>query len=207
MREQIQISYKDTPVLIDKALQNIQKVLTEKLSWLDCAFGRALRHVERAENGAKTVYPVIYTGKGEYMSLLPNDNIGNFSWFDIYDPQELDLTFSMPARPRITLEGALIFWYDLSNIYENDDFIYTEEIKYEILKLLTTPGLFGNGARLAVTRIYEKPENIYKGYSLEKLYDDSDSIRSNLRSLDKSFFTYPYAGLRIEFTLTMQELC
>lgn len=205
MRERIQIKYKDKPVLLDKAIQDMQKALTENLSWLDCAFGRASRHIEYTESGRKLVYPVAYTGEGEYLSLLPNDNIGNFSWFDIYDPQEI--AFSIPSRPQITLEGALVFWYDLSSIYEDDAFLHTEEIKDEILRLITKPGFLKGRNRISVTKIYEKPESVYKGYSIEKLYDEDGTLGADLRFLDKQFFSYPYAGLRIEFTLTIQELC
>lgn len=205
MREQIQIDYKAKPVLLDKIIQDIQRALTDNLSWLDCAFGRAYKHIEHTESGKKLVYPVVYTGKGEYMSLLPNDNVGNFSWFDIYDPQEV--AFSIPSRPQITLEGALVFWYDLSSIYEDSAFLYTEEIKDEVLRLLTRPGFLKGRNRLTVTKLYEKPESIYKGYALEKLYDEDGALGMDSKFLDKQFFSYPYAGLRVEFTLTMQELC
>lgn len=205
MRERIQINYKDKPVLLDKVTQDIQKALADNLSWLDCAFGKAHKHIEYTESGKKLVYPVAYTGKGEYMSLLPNDNIGNFSWLDLYDPQEI--TFSIPSRPRITLDGALVFWYDLSSIYEDDAFLHTEEIKDEILRLLTKPGFLKGRNHISITKIYEKPESVYKGYAIEKLYDEDGALGADLRFLDKQFFNYPYAGLRIEFTLTIQELC
>ncbi len=193
MRERIQINYKDKPVLLDKFIQDMQKALTSKLSWLDCAFGKADTQIEYSDTGRKIAYPAVYTGQGEYMSLLPNDNIGNFSWFDLYDPQEV--SFSIPSRPQIVLDGALVFWYDLSSIYEDDAFLHSEEIKDEVLRLLTTPGFLKGRNRINITKIYEKPENIYKGYSVEKL------------NTDKQFFSYPYAGLRIEFTLTIQEVC
>ena len=140
MRERIQINYKDKPVLLDKVVQDIQKALADNLSWLDCAFGKAHKHIEYTESGKKLVYPVAYTGKGEYMSLLPNDNIGNFSWLDLYDPQEI--AFSIPSRPRITLDGALVFWYDLSSIYEDDTFLHTEEIKDEMVIIDRRNGVY-----------------------------------------------------------------
>ena len=205
IKEQIQVTYKGTPVLVERALQDIQQSLTDKLTWLDCAFGAAHRHIEYSANGRRFIYPAAYIGQGEYISLFPNDNFGNFSWFDIYDPQQISNT--IPSHPQITLDGALVFWYDLSSIYEDRAFIYSEEIKNEILRLLTTPGLLKGRNRITINRIYEKPENVYKGYAIEKLYDDSDMLSPDSRFLDKHFFTYPYAGLRIEFTLTIQEPC
>lgn len=183
--------YKESPVLLDKALQDIQKGLKQKLPWLDNAFGRAYRFVEHRSNGDKLTYPAMYNGNSEYVSLLPNDNFGNFSWFDIYDPQQI--TEVVQSLPQYTFTGALVFWYNLDTIFDSRDFIFSEEIKDEIIRVLTTPGLVSGASKLTVTEIYERFENIYKG--------------EGIQSVDKQFFMHPYAGLRIEFKLTTRELC
>lgn len=191
----VDIRFKDRPVLLDRVLQNIQKTLTDKLTWLNYAFGRSYKIVDYRDHD-RIVYPAVYNGSGEYISLLPNDNFGNFSWFDIYDPQII--TDDIQSRPQLTFSGALIFWFDLSSIYEDDSMMYTEEVKNEILRLLATPGFIGPGCKISVDRVYENPENIYKGYLR------SGEIPGNI---DKQFFMYPYAGLRIEFTIKARELC
>lgn len=187
----VNIKYKDEPVLLDRALQDIQKMLLMKLTWLDFAFGRSYRLVEREPNGRKFIYPAVYKGNGDYISLLPNDNFGNFSWFEIYDPQKI--TNTTPMSPRYTVDGAIVFWYNLSSIYGDDTVLHTEEIKNEILKALTTPGSIKASGRLVINNIYEQLENIYKDYSIENVSDN--------------YMMYPYAGIRIEFTLTVEELC
>lgn len=199
------IQYKENPVLLDKVLQDIQKVLSEKLSWLNYAFGRAYKLVEHQAEGAKFIYPAAYVGNGEYISLVPNDNFGNFSWFDIYDPQKV--TQVVQSLPQYTFSGALIFWYSLDSIYADNTFINTEEVKEEILRVLTSPGLIKTIGKLAINEIFERYENIYRGYSLEKIYNNYDYAGQDIQSIDKQFFMYPYAGLRIEFTLTTRELC
>lgn len=191
----INVAYKQKPVLLDRVLQNMQKSLLDKLSWLNYAFGKSYKIVDYRDGG-KVVYPAAYNGSGEYMSLLPNDTLGNFSWFDIYDPQ--DVIDNIQSRPQLTFNGALVFWFDLSSIYEDDSVMYTEEVKNEILKLLTTPGFAGASSKISIDRIYENPENIYKGYLR------AGEIPENI---DKQFFMYPYAGLRIEFTIKTRELC
>lgn len=192
----IQIPYKENPVLLDKILQDIQRALTEKLKWLDHAFGRAYKLTEYQQDGSKFIYPAMYNGDGEYISLLPNDNLGNFSWFDIYDPQKL--IQATPGAPQYTFSGALIFWYRLDSIYEDKSVMYTEEVKDEILRVLTTPGFITTPGRLLITEIYERLENIYRGYT----YKGED-----IQDGEKQFLMYPYAGIRIEFTLTTRELC
>lgn len=201
----VQIRFKEDPVLLDKILQDMQKSLMNRLKWLNCAFGRAYKLVEHRPDGNKFIYPAMYNGNGEYVSLLPNDNFGNFSWFDIYDPQKI--TEVVQSLPQYTFSGAIIFWYDLSSIYEDETVMHTEEVKDEIMRVLTTPGLITTTGKLVINDIYERFENIYKGYSIEKIYNNYTYKGEGVQDIDKQFFMYPYAGIRIEFTLTTRELC
>lgn len=201
----VQIRFKEDPVLLDKILQDMRKSLMNRLKWLNCAFGRAYKLVEHRPDGNKFIYPAMYNGNGEYVSLLPNDNFGNFSWFDIYDPQKI--TEVVQSLPQYTFSGAIIFWYDLSSIYEDETVMHTEEVKDEIMRVLTTPGLITTTGKLVINDIYERFENIYKGYSIEKIYNNYTYKGEGIQDIDKQFFMYPYAGIRIEFTLTTRELC
>lgn len=201
----VHIRFKDEPVLLDKVLQDMQKSLMDKLPWLDYAFGRAYKLVEHRPDGNKFIYPAMYNGNGEYVSLLPNDNFGNFSWFDIYDPQKI--TQVTQSLPQYSFEGAIVFWYDLTTIYEDQTAIYSEEVKDEIIRVLTEPGLITSTGRFTINTIYERFENIYKGYSLEKIYNNFVYQGEGIQDIDKMFFMYPYAGIRIEFSLTTRELC
>lgn len=201
----VQIRFKEDPVLLDKILQDMQKSLMNRLKWLNYAFGRVYKLVEHRPDGNKFIYPAMYNGNGEYVSLLPNDNFGNFSWFDIYDPQKI--TEVVQSLPQYTFSGAIIFWYDLSSIYEDETVMHTEEVKDEIMRVLTTPGLITTTGKLVINDIYECFENIYKGYSIEKIYNNYTYKGEGIQDIDKQFFMYPYAGIRIEFTLTTRELC
>lgn len=201
----VQIRFKQDPVLLDKILQDMQKSLMEKLKWLNYVFGKAYKLVEHRPDGNKFIYPASYNGNGEYISLLPNDNFGNFAWFDIYDPQRI--TQVVQSLPQYTFSGAIIFWYDISSIYEDETVLHTEEVKDEIMRVLTTPGLITTTGKLVINDIYERFENIYKGYSIEKIYNNYNYTGEGIQDIDKQFFMYPYAGIRIEFTLTTRELC
>ena len=201
----LNIPIKQNPVLLDKVIQDIQQALKEKLKWLDYAFGRAYKLVEHQDNGGKFIYPAAYTGNSEYVSLLPNDNYGNFSWFDIYDAQEI--TQVVQSTPQFTFSGAIIFWFNLNTIFADSDAMYTEEVKDEIVRVLTTPGLIKQTGRLTINKIYERFENLYSGYSLEKIYNSYVYSGQNIQTMDKLFFMHPYSGLRFEFNLTTRELC
>ena len=201
----VQIRMKENPVLLDKVIQDIQNSLKAQLKWLDRAFGRAYKLVEHRPDGDKFIYPAAYIGNSEYASLLPNDNFGNFCWFDIYDPQTV--TQVVQSTPQFSFSGAIVFWYNLNTIYAYADMMYTEEIKDEIIRVLTTPGLIKQTGRLEINKIYERFENIYRGYSLEKIYNNYSYKGDNIQDIDKQFFMHPYAGIRIEFEMTTRELC
>lgn len=201
----VQIRMKENPVLLDKVIQDIQNSLKAQLNWLDRAFGRAYKLVEHRPDGDKFIYPAAYIGNSEYASLLPNDNFGNFCWFDIYDPQTV--TQVVQSTPQFSFSGAIVFWYNLNTIYADTDVMYTEEIKDEIIRVLTTPGLIKQTGRLEINKIYERFENIYRGYSLEKIYNNYSYKGDNIQDIDKQFFMHPYAGIRIEFEMATRELC
>lgn len=201
----VHVKLKEQPVLLDKVIQDIQTALKEKLVWLNYAFGKAYKLVEHKLDGEKYIYPAAYIGNSEYVSLVPNDNFGNFCWFDIYDPQ--DITQVVQSTPQFTFSGAIVFWYNLNSIYPDADFIYSEEVKDEIIRVITTPGIIKQTGRLTINKVYERFENIYKGYSIEKIYNNYTYKGEGIQDLDKQFFMHPYSGLRLEFTLTTRELC
>ena len=58
----VHIRFKDNPVLLDKVLQDIQRVLMDRLKWLDYAFGRSYKLIEHRPDGSKFVYPACYNG-------------------------------------------------------------------------------------------------------------------------------------------------
>ena len=201
----IKIPMKKNPVLLDKIIQDIQTKLKEKLTWLDYAFGRAYKLVQHQDNGGKFIYPAAYIGNSDYISLLPDDNYGNFCWFDIYDSQKIINV--VQSTPQFTISGAIIFWFNLDSIFSDNDAMYTEEIKDEIIRVLSTPGIVKQTGKLAINEIYERFENIYSGYSIEKIYNSYQYSGQDIQSLDKMFFMHPYSGLRFEFTITTRELC
>lgn len=199
------IQYKANPVLLDKAIQGIQQTLLLNLPWLDKAYGRGYRMIQHLDNGSKYVYPAAYIGSNEYVSLTPNDNIGNFCWFDIYDPQVI--TTQIPTYPTHTYKGALVFWLDLQTVYDTDEFINAEEIKSEILRVLTSPGIIPGNGRVSVTEVVESIDKIYQGYTLEHIYSTRNYAEEDVQALDKQFFMFPYYGVRFEFEITMRESC
>lgn len=177
------------PVLIDRVLAHLQDLLIEKVGWLDYAFGRAQKLVTKRDR-KEYFYPGIYIGKNEYINVLPGDMFGNRTFFMLDDPQQIEFT---PRRYNtIKSPVSLVLWYDLSSIYKGSTERNTEEIKQQILRVITE-AIMPDGTRIELTKIYEQAENIFKGYSLKEI--------------DTQYLMNPYAGLRIEMLVTYREQC
>lgn len=184
-------------VLLDGAIKDMQGALG-KLAWIDTLFGRAYRLVRYDSDGDKVVYPAAYNGKSDYVTLEPSDDYGNFIWFDVYDPQKV--VQHTNNKMSVTYDMALVCWYDQRKVMIDDIEIVTEPIKAELMNTLTQPGVFRNvRARVNINAIYEDPVNVYKSYSMEKIYNRFDY--AGTEEQDKSAFMYPYAGLRIDFEI------
>lgn len=176
------------PELLDKIFGEIGDGLTAGLPWLDNAFGRAERLVKYDDNNRRIYIPCWYTHDNEYIELTPTDSLGNFSFFWVDDPQDVEW---VPRQEiGLTTDFAIIFWYDFRKIY-NETNRNREQVKADILYTLNTMTLSSGSFR--VSRVMEQAENIYSGWSLDET--------------DNQFLMAPYGGVRIEGRLQIMENC
>lgn len=183
-------------VMLDRVIGEIQKGLTDNISWLDAAFGRAQRIVRKVGD-RRIVTPNVYCGgwnghgANDYIEVSPDSKIGNFAFFDIEEPQIV--TPGVFARD-IKAPFALVVWFDLTRVYNKADNRNTEKLKADILKVLSgRTGWVLSSGRITINKIYERAENIYRGYSLNEI--------------DNQFLMHPYGGFRFEGVLQFEELC
>jgi hypothetical protein len=184
------------PVMLDRVIGEIQTGLAENLPWLDVAFGRSQR-LTKMMNGKKIITPNVYCGgwnghgENDYIETSPDSKIGNFSFFEIEDPQQIQ---GGPWVREITAPFGLIVWFDLTRVYETDTNRNTERLKAQILAVLNgRTGWHLPDGRITVNRIYERAENIYKGYTLSEI--------------DNQFLMHPYYGMRFDGILEFEEYC
>lgn len=182
--------------MLDRIIGEIQKGLVETLPWLDVAFGRAQRITKELE-GRRIVTPNVYCGgwKGhgvnDYLEVSPDSHIGNFSFFEIEDPQTID---AGPWAREIKAPFSLIFWFDLTRVYGEATNRNTEWLKAQILRVLNgREGWHLQEGRILINRIFERAENIYRGYTLSEV--------------DNQYLMHPFAGFRFEGVLELSELC
>lgn len=176
-----------SPELIDRVLQEVRKGLKERLVWLDHAFGRVQR-LSREINGKNYRVPGIYVDKNDYLEVLPDSRIGNFSFFTIDDPQTM--LWEPNVRGSLKAKYSLIFWFDLRKI-PGAEHRNSERVKSDILKALNDLKL--SCGRIDVEQIYEQAENIYKGFTIQEI--------------DNQFLMHPFAGFRFTGILNINESC
>lgn len=177
-----------TPYMSDKVIVEMQQYLKTKLSWLNYSFGRAQRLVQKREK-KEYFYPGVYVGSREYVNVLPTEEYGNFCFFQIDSPT--DIEWNPHIRNRVSVKFSIIFWYNLSKIYSGETQRDTERIKGEVLRALTDMAL--KTGRVSFSRIYEKAEDIYKDYSLKEM--------------EVQHLMQPFGGLRVEGEMSYTEIC
>lgn len=169
------IHKKTDPKLFDKEVLKIQEALADAFPWLDYALG-ICETLTEVQNGRKQTSANLYIGMGQYEKIQPCEELGNFSFFTLRDPQEI----SQRNRNLVKSPFSLIIWYDTRKVSLPTDERNTEAIKAQILGVLHNV----HSPNFSITRIYEKPQNVFADYS----YDHTQN----------QYLMSPFAGLRID---------
>lgn len=175
------------PELFDKPIGEIQTILKAELPWLNYAFGEAQTLV-RVKDKAKFAYPGVHIRNAEYEPVLPDQKLGNFSFFVLDSSQNLD--FDKHTTSLLKVRYGLVFWFNLDSVFADDPDRRINKIEADILKVLIRKNFLKTG-RITVDRIQTKAEAIFKGY--------------DLKELDSQYLMQPFAGLRFEGELLFRE--
>ena len=181
----------DTPVLIDKAIAEINtKLMT--LPWLTQAFGKIERLIEygtardveikRSRRGRR--FPAIYKGDNQYEKMFPDEHKGNFSYIES-DYEELE-DYSGMYLHSTTI--GIIFWFRYDTVFIDGDVNSIENVKKQVLIKLSETRL-----DLTVTRIDEQADLVYKDYHHEEI--------------KQQHLMRPYGGFKVMCNLKYKELC
>jgi len=179
----------ETPAFIDKVIVQVQDVLKNNLAWLDYSFGQCQKLVTTKDK-KDYFYPGVHIRSGKYENVFPNAKLGNYSFFMIEDPQNID--FRPHTTNNVRLKYSIVFWLNLDKIFGKQVDRNKEAIKAEISKVLTRKTFLTFG-RIDIRQIHEQAENIYKGYSIKEI--------------DSQFLMQPYCGFRFEGEMLFNEDC
>lgn len=182
------IPIRENPKLFDITISELQKGLADNLQWLDHSFGKAERLVKTI-NGKRYYSPNIYIGKNEYELIAPDSNFGNYSFFVLEEPQNVD--WYAGDTTEIESPFSLIVWVDMRTIDDIDE-RNTEAVKQQVLRALNGGILIRTGT-VRINKIYERAENVFNGFTLDEI--------------DNQFLMHPYAGFRFSGKIKINDEC
>lgn len=179
----------ENPELVDRVINQIQDGLANNLPWLNHVFGRAERLV-KSINGKKYYEPHSYITGNEYIPLSPDSHLGNFCFFLVDDPDIINWVPGMQSGHKYPV--SIVFWFDMRTITNSANNRNIEAVKLQIMRILNG-GFWLRSGNLVFNRVYEKAENIYKGFNIDEI--------------DNQFLMHPFAGLRFEGEIEISEPC
>ena len=179
----------EDPVLLDLALFEIQQKLELAFDWLDTAYGKAEKRPRKV--GEKEVNePVIYAGDTSLIQMFPDEHLGNFSFFDIEEGEDI----SSAVSSRVIANFGLVIWFDYRLVF-NEYSTQWQRKSIDHVKLLVINFFkdnYFNYSSVNLEKAYVTAEEIYKNYR-ESLYQGETS-----RALRQQYLQRPYGGVRLE---------
>lgn len=176
---------KQNPHLFDRAINAIEEELSDRVAWLNKIFGNAERLIKQID-GVRYYTPNWYNSDNDYTLLAPDSRLGNFAFFVLDEP--IDLDFMQADRATCTTPFSLIVWGDMRTIAADRD---KELAKQDILQALATMRI--REGRFTINRIYEKAENVFEGFTFDEI--------------ENQFLMHPFAGWRFEGEMTIKTDC
>lgn len=179
---------RDNAVLLDAVIEEINEQMADNLPWLTNIFGKVERLIERV-NGRNYYSANIHIKGNEYMRIAPDSELGNFTFFVADEPEYIE--YNRYDQTHFRTPVSLVVWVDMRTIPSGEE-RNIEGVKQEITRFLNG-GLFLRSGRFFVTKIYNKAESIFEGFTLEEI--------------DNQFLMQPYCGWRFEGEIELLDTC
>ena len=193
------------PQGIDKVIESIRIELAT-LTWLEKSFGRAWEFKEKdpsPESNRIIKVPKVWIGKdadtkkGEYMNVLPNDNLKSQSFISCRN-EETWLEYDKSSGNHKQRELSIIFWFDLRRIDDSKGYIFTEVLKKDVEKKLKA-----NKYIKSVNAFFdERAEDVFDGY-----ISAAQMANYTVDDPNTQYLMYPYSGFRFDVTVNYNEEC
>ena len=189
--------YIPNPAGLDVAIIELQKAIA-LVPYIERSFGRAFIHKEDI-NGKTVTLPKVYQGEKEYYNPLPNGNFKATTFIVATGPEECE-DYVQHGWNDFTRKIAVIFWGNLQEINGALDYIFLESIKEDLLNAIKFCSCFKSYDGY----VDEKYDEVFKEFTS---YFTSMTRDNNETEIDTQFLMYPFAGFRMNLTLTYSKLC
>lgn len=151
------IPTKTNPKGFDRTIAILQESLGE-LPWLDHIFGLC-ETLTDIKDGKRFTSANLYVGNNHYEQIMPCEELGNFAFFVLRDPQ----TIAPRNKTLISSPFSLIVWFNATKVSLPTDERDLEAIKGQIMGILNR----NHSNLFTITKIYEKPQSIFSDYSYD----------------------------------------
>ena len=176
-----------SPAGLDRAVAEISThLITYDL--IDRSFGLSHKIIRKkgVEGTTEEAVPVAYESDGvNHFTLFPNEDFGNFIFFDRTGSDEI-INYKARRTAQYSTEIGLIFWGNLKTIYALDwDQRTREHVKTDLVNILKL-GRF-RFSSIEVLNITYTGSDIYPNYGVTEL--------------ESQFLMRPFVGMRINLNL------
>ena len=182
---------KRVPRLFDEAVGYLQQALQGDAmfsQYLDNIFGIAERTVKQI-NGRNYFSPSWFVNGYDYINLLPDDKLGNYVFFTLDEPQEIE--HEQGLQNRYTCGFNIILWAKFDSISDEYGDRNREAVKSDFLRVIE--GAWMRRGYFHIDRIYERAENVFQGFTTDEV--------------DNQYMMQPYYGYRFHGEITISDIC
>jgi len=178
----------DNATMLDTVLLEISIHFKAELSWLNNCYTAAQKMIKQEKN-KDIYYPAVFTGNNQYLSLMPDSHLGNYSFFRMNDPETIE--YYARNVNQITANFDMIFWFNLNKVFPTDTGRNLETLKMQILKEFRVMTL--TRGTIILNEIYKEAKNIFDGYTIKESQEQ--------------FMMHPYGALMFRGNLIYKEDC
>ena len=182
---------KRVPRLFDEAVGYLQQALQgdETFSqYLDNIFGIAERTVKQID-GRNYFSPSWFVNGYDYINLLPDDTLGNYVFFTLDEPQEIE--HEQGLQNRYTCGFNIILWAKFDANIDTYQDRNREAVKSDFLRVIE--GAWMRRGYFRIDSIYERAENVFQGFTTDEV--------------DNQYMMQPYYGYRFHGKITISDIC
>lgn len=170
---------------VDLPIQTLQQSLGT-ISWMEFAFGKAFTKKGVSGTGFRNV-PKVYQRKKEFLSVEPTDEVAAFCFFEIAGDQIITNYRARDFNFNVEVDVSLIVWANLKRIDDTRDYIFSEELKDDVIDKINKNASFHqlNSIEMGV-------EKAFSSWTV---------------ATDDRFYAENFVALKFNMTLTFEPPC
>lgn len=190
--------------LADDPIAAVNASLLANLSWLDNAYGKVQRMTRRDEKGNPITFPGVYVGgsTNDYISVLPDESLGNYSYFEIKDPAKY---ININKNFTVEFEFKISFFFNWIDIFGEDNYkeASIEAVKEQILNVLVNTQFLRS---IETFEVWEDANSIFQNFTDQGYISSYDHHQIEGQFLMKNFGGIAISGVIVSLPSCSNDL-